>query len=97
MCGCLSHAPYWGPGHNPDMYPDWELNQRPFGSQAGAQYTELHQPGRYSYFICMKLVFMITLIETGDSIPYEEASTKYLKFGLSDKSVGSILRCVTSN
>ena len=24
---------------------DWELNQRPFGPQAGAQSTEPHQPG----------------------------------------------------
>ena len=26
------------------MCPDWELNQQPFGSQAHAQSTELHQP-----------------------------------------------------
>ena len=47
MCGCLSHAPYWGPDLdcNPGMCPDWELNQQPFGSQAGAQSTEPHQPG----------------------------------------------------
>ena len=31
--------------HNPGMCPDWEWNQRPFGSQSGAQSTELHQPG----------------------------------------------------
>ena len=30
---------------NPGMYLDWELNQRPFGSQASAQSTEPHQPG----------------------------------------------------
>ena len=30
---------------NPGMCPDWESNQRPFGLQAGAQSTELHQPG----------------------------------------------------
>ena len=30
---------------NPGMCPDWELNQRPFGSQAGTQSTEPHQPG----------------------------------------------------
>ena len=30
---------------NPDMCPDWESNQQPFGSQAHAQSTELHQPG----------------------------------------------------
>ena len=29
---------------NPGMGPDWELNQRPFGSQDGTQSTEPHQP-----------------------------------------------------
>ena len=33
------------PTHNPGMCPDWELNWRPFGSQAGTQSTEPHQPG----------------------------------------------------
>ena len=48
MCGCLSHAPYRGPGPqpNPGMCPDWELNHQPFGSQAGTQSTEPHQPGQ---------------------------------------------------
>ena len=30
--------------HNPGMRSGWESNQRPFGSQAGAQSTEPHQP-----------------------------------------------------
>ena len=30
--------------HNPGMCPDWELNQQPFGLQAGTQSTEPHQP-----------------------------------------------------
>ena len=30
---------------NPGMCPDWESNQRSFGSQAGTQCTEPHQPG----------------------------------------------------
>ena len=30
---------------NPGMYPDWESNWRPFGSQASTQFIELHQPG----------------------------------------------------
>ena len=25
MCGCLSRAPYWGPGLNPGLCSDWEL------------------------------------------------------------------------
>ena len=31
--------------YNPGTCPDWELNQRPFGSQARTQSTESHQPG----------------------------------------------------
>ena len=30
---------------NPGMCPDWELNRWTFGSQAGTQSTEPHQPG----------------------------------------------------
>ena len=30
--------------------PDWELNQRPFGSQAGTQCTEPYQPGSFLRF-----------------------------------------------
>ena len=32
--------------YNPGMCPDWELNRQPFGSQSGAQSTEVHQPGQ---------------------------------------------------
>ena len=39
---------------NPGMYPNWELNWRPFGSQACAQSTELHQPGPILTFISME-------------------------------------------
>ena len=35
---------------NPGMCPDWESNRQPFGSQANAQSTELHQPGPYVRF-----------------------------------------------
>ena len=35
---------------NPGMCPDWESNQRPFGSQASAQSTEPHQPGQQTTF-----------------------------------------------
>ena len=51
MCGCLWHGPPGDLAHNPGMCPDEELNQRPLRSQAGAQYTEPHQPGlKLSYF-----------------------------------------------
>ena len=41
-----SRAPPIGDlAHNPDMCPDWESNQRPFGLQAGVYSTGPHQPG----------------------------------------------------
>ena len=36
--------------HKPGMCPDWELNWQPFGSQAGTQSTEPHQPGLQKSF-----------------------------------------------
>ena len=52
MCGCLSHVPHTGDlAHNSGMCPDWELNQRPFGTQANAQSTEPHQPGPLYLFL----------------------------------------------
>ena len=58
MCGCLSHAPYWGPdvAHNPGMCPDWESNRQPLGSQASTQSTEPHQPGEGLKFLKLKLM-----------------------------------------
>ena len=38
--------PAGGLAHNPGMCPDWELSWQPFGSQAGTQSTEPHQPGQ---------------------------------------------------
>ena len=49
MCGCLSQVPYLGPGLQPRHVPYWELIQRLFGSQAGAEPTGPHQPGISSY------------------------------------------------
>ena len=36
---------------NPGTCPDWELNWWPFGSQAGVQYTEPHQPGVFCFVL----------------------------------------------
>ena len=45
-CVVASHTPPTGDlACNPGMYPNWESNQQPFGSQALAQSTEPHQPG----------------------------------------------------
>ena len=41
----LMHPPTEDLDHNPGMCPDWELNQWPSSSQAGAQSTEPRQPG----------------------------------------------------
>ena len=42
-------APPWGPGPQLSMFPDWELNQQPLGSQAHTQSTEPHQLGPYFF------------------------------------------------
>ena len=45
MCSCLSYAQTEDLAHSPGMCPDWELKRQSFGSQAGTQSTEPHQPG----------------------------------------------------
>ena len=52
LCVVASHTPPTGDlAYNPGRYPDWELNQQPFASQAGTQSTEPHQPGPKSDFL----------------------------------------------
>ena len=53
MCGCLSRAPCWGPGPKPRHVPllGIEPATQPFGSQAGTQSTEPHQPGLTLIFL----------------------------------------------
>ena len=52
QCVVASHAPPTGDlACNPGMCPDWELNWRPFDSQAGTQSTEPHQPGQFCWFL----------------------------------------------
>ena len=47
QCMVASHTPLTGDlACNLGMCPDWELNQQPFGLQAGAQSIEPHQPGQ---------------------------------------------------
>ena len=43
VASCM--PPTGNPAYNPGMCPDWELNQQPFGSQAGTQSTKPYQPG----------------------------------------------------
>ena len=46
QCVVASCTPLPGDqARNPGMCTDWESNWQPFGSQARAQSTELHQPG----------------------------------------------------
>ena len=51
QCVVASHAPPSRDlAQNPGVCPDWESIQWPFGSQAGAQCTEPHQPGLSGFF-----------------------------------------------
>ena len=43
--------------HNPGVCSDWELNPRPFDSQADTQSTEPHQPELSYYFLYLCLLF----------------------------------------
>ena len=46
QCVVVSHGgPTGDLALNLGMCSDWESNRQPFGSQAGAQSTEAHQPG----------------------------------------------------
>ena len=55
QCVVASHVPSTGDlAPNPGMCPNWELNQRPFGSQALTQSTELFHPSQGSSFIYLK-------------------------------------------
>ena len=52
QCVFASHSPPTGDlAHNPGMFPDWESNQRPLGSQSGTQSTEPRQPGHALFFL----------------------------------------------
>ena len=44
---------------NPDMCPDWELNQRPFGLQTSTQSTEPHQPRAAFLLNCLYCQFAL--------------------------------------
>ena len=53
QCMVASHAPPTGDlACHPGMWPYWESNQQPFGSQACAQAIELHQAGPDWHFNC---------------------------------------------
>ena len=55
QCVVACHRPPTGDlACNPWVCPDWESNRRPFGSQAGVQSTEPHQPGLF-FLIWRKL------------------------------------------
>ena len=49
------------------MCPDWELNQQPFGSQAGAQSNEPQQPGYnltflWKYLSHFEILYLLLLL-----------------------------------
>ena len=46
--------------HNPGMCPDWESNQRPFGSQAGTQSTDSQWPELKAFILVGILMLKLT-------------------------------------
>ena len=64
QCVVSSRAPPTGDMLlNPGMCPDWELNWWPFGSQAGTQSTEPHQPGP-DFSFCFEIPTSVSLLPT---------------------------------
>ena len=52
QCVVASHVPPTKDlAYNPGMCPDWELNQQLFGTRAGTQSPEPHQPGQESVLL----------------------------------------------
>ena len=51
MCGCLSHAPHWGPGPQPRHVPSLGIKPKTLWFTARAQSTELHQPVLKTVFL----------------------------------------------
>ena len=66
--------------HNPGMCPDWELNQRPFGSQASAQSTEPHQPGLLLYFFLFVIKVFPLFFRTLEEATFFSHSSKDVFF-----------------
>ena len=55
MCGCSSCTPYWGPGLQPSMCPDWESNLQPFGSQPTLNPLSYTRQGQKPFFNVMAI------------------------------------------
>ena len=52
--------------YNPGKCPDWESNQQPFGSQAGTQSTEPHQPGELPIILVLPYEIGQLTLDYGD-------------------------------
>ena len=91
MCGCLPH-PVLSPKDlvcNPGMSPNWDSNQQPFGSQAGTQSTEPHQPGLEKGIF--RTVLEIPALERSDSLKASGNLDKNLDPGyISEPALGSL-------
>ena len=93
MCGCLLCIPHRGPGLQPGMCPEWERNQRPFGLQARAQSTDLHQQGKNPVLLFTKFGNPILGSHSGGSESHDQnvnSEADYL-----ESNTGFAINCVT--
>ena len=65
---------------NPGMYPDWELNWRPFGLQACTQSTEPHQPGRTKELLRVMDISIVVMVSFTYVKFIEFYTLKYVQF-----------------
>ena len=93
--------PSWDPACNPGMWPDWELDWRPFHLQAGTQPTEPHQPGLITYLLIDIVHYMEIKLETpnytvgsntwGINYMYSFWEKIFQEFGIVQTCFGQIL------
>ena len=63
VASCLPRCPAPGDlARNPGMWPDWESNQHPLGSQASAQCTEPHQPGQNLLYLYIPNTWQVACV-----------------------------------
>ena len=64
----LTWPPTGDLAHNPGMCPGWESNWRPFGSQAGTQSTEPHQPELLVFILHLTSFYVEITLEVTNNI-----------------------------
>ena len=69
MCGCLSSAPYWGPGRQPRHVPSLGVEPATLSLQAGVQSAEPQQPVLFFFTMTMKSISLFICLVNSFCVP----------------------------